>query len=227
MKKAAAYCMTRNCYKVAVPSIKSLLINSDVDVVYLIIEDDEFPVDLPRTKIINMKDQKFFPQGSMNYNTLWTYMCLMRAALAKILKESQVLSLDIDTIIDGDISELWELPLKDYYLAAGIEPHKSQNDAKYFNVGVAMYNLAKIRKDGMADKMIDALNKKPYGFIDQDCVNEFCAGKILELNPKYNVHQWSRHTVDEPVIIHYAGYGPEQWTRFTGFQKYLHAEVEK
>ena len=224
MKKAAAYCMTRNMYGVSVPSIKSLLINSDVDVVYLIIEDDKFIVDLPRTKVINMSDQEFFPKGSMNYNTHWTYMAMMRAALAKILKESQVLSLDVDTIIDGDISELWELPLKDYYFAAGIEPHKSK-DAPYYNAGVTMFNLAKLRKDGVAEKMIEALNTKPYGFIDQDCMNEFCAGKILEFDPKFNCHQWAKHTVEDPVIIHYAGYGQDQWTRFTGYQKYLNAEV--
>ena len=226
MKKAAAYCMTRNLYEVSVPSIKSLLINGGVDIVYLIIEDDEFPVKLPRTKVINMKDQKFFTPGGMNIHSRWTYMAMMRAALAKILKESQVLSLDVDTIIDGDISELWELPLKDYYLAAGIEPHKSK-DAPYFNAGVTMFNLSKLRKDGVADKMIEALNTKPYGFIDQDCMNELCAGKILEFDPKYNCHQWAKHTVEDPVIIHYAGYGQDQWTRFTGYQKYLHAEVEK
>ena len=143
MKKAAAYCMTRNLYEMTVPSIKSLLINSDVDVVYLIIEDDEFPVQLPRTKVINVSGQKYFTPGGINWNSPWTYMALMRAALPKLLRESQVLSLDCDTIIDGDISPLWEIPLKDYYLAAGMEPHKSDGRI-YVNVGVAMYNLAKL-----------------------------------------------------------------------------------
>ena len=225
MKKVAAYCMTRNLYDISVASIKSLLINSDVETVYLIIEDDEFPTPLPRTKVINMADQKFFTPGGINYNTHWTYMALMRAALPKILKEAQVLSLDVDTIIDGDISELWELPLKDYYLAAGIEPHKSINGKRYFNVGVTMYNLSKLRKDKKCDEIIEALNTKPYSFLEQDAFNELCEGKILEMNPKYNVHQWSRHIVDTPVINHYAGF--RDWRQFSGYQKYAALEVEK
>ena len=37
--KAACYIMTRNVYKDIVPSLKSLLINSDVDKVYILAED--------------------------------------------------------------------------------------------------------------------------------------------------------------------------------------------
>lgn len=224
MKKAAAYCMTRNLYKLAVPSIKSLLINSDVDVVYLLIEDDEFPVELPRTKIINVSGQKYFKPEGPNYYGKYTYMAMMRAALPKILKESQVLSLDCDTIVDGDISALWELPLKDYYLAAGMEPHKSIGRF-YVNVGVAMFNLAKLRKDGKADEIIDALNKTPYAFAEQDCINELCSGKILEMPPEYNSHNWAKPTIKNPVILHYAGF--PDWRQFSGFQKYADMEVEK
>lgn len=225
MKKVAAYCMTRNLYEMTVPSIKSLLINSDVETVYLIIEDEEFPAQLPRTKVINMSGQTFFTPGGINYNTHWTYMTLMRAALPKILKEAQVLSLDCDTIVDGDISELWELPLKDYYLAAGIEPHKSVNGRLYFNTGVTMFNLSKLRKDKKCDEIIEALNTKPFAFNEQDAFNELCEGKILEYDPKYNSHQWARHMVDTPVIQHYAGYG--DWRQFSGYQKYAALEVEK
>ena len=166
MKKAAAYCMTRNLYEIAVPSIKSLLINSDVDVVYLLIEDDEFPVKLPRTKVINVSGQKFFPPGGINYRTQCTWMVLMRAALPKLLKEHVVLSLDCDTFVLGDLSPLWDLPLKEYYLAGGAEPDKSLNSL-YVNMGVALFNLAKLRKDGMADRIIDTLNRQPYAFAEQ------------------------------------------------------------
>ena len=225
MKKVAAYCMTRNLYEMTVPSIKSLLFNSDVDTVYLLIEDDEFPKDLPRTKVINVSDQKFFKPGGFNYNSRWTYMTLMRAALPKILKESQVLSLDCDTIVDGDISELWELPLKDYYLAAGTEPHKSINGNLYFNTGVAVFNLSKLRKDKKCDEIIEALDTRPFAFNEQDAFNDLCKGKILEIDPKYNSHQWSRHIVEKPVIQHYAGYG--DWRQFEGFKKYAAIEVTK
>lgn len=217
MRKAAAYCMTRNLYDMAVPSIKSLLLNGNVDLVYLLIEDDEFPVKLPRTKVINVSGQKFFNPGGINYNSQYTYMVMMRAALSKVLKEHVVLSLDCDTFVLGDLSPLWELPIKDYYLAGGMEPDKSLNNL-YVNMGVALFNLAKLRKDGMTDRIINALNRTPYAFVEQDCINEYCAGKILEFPPEYNVHTWARKTEEKPVIIHYAGF--RDWRDTPEYKKF-------
>lgn len=45
--KIAVYTGTRNIYQNMLPSIKSLLIHSDVDKIYLLIEDDIFPYELP------------------------------------------------------------------------------------------------------------------------------------------------------------------------------------
>ena len=224
MRKATAYCMTRNLYDIAVPSIKSLLLNGNVDLVYLLIEDDEFPVKLPRTKVINVSGQKFFPSGGINFGSQYTYMAMMRGALSKVLKEHLVLSLDCDTFVLGDLSPLWELPIKDYYLAGGMEPDKSLNNL-YVNMGVALFNLAKLRKDGMTDRIINALNRTPYAFVEQDCINEHCAGKILEFPPEYNVHTWSKKTDKEPVIIHYAGF--RDWRDAPEFRKYSEMEVLK
>lgn len=226
MKKVAAYCMTRDLYAYAVPSIKSLLVNSDVDTVYLIIEDDEFPVQLPRVKVINAKDQTFFPASSPNFNQPWTYMVLMRAALHKVLKESRVLSLDYDTIIDGDISELWDLPLSKFYLAGGYEPHKTTPEFLYVNAGVMMLNLRKLR-DGKGDEIVKALNKREYAFNEQDAINEHCQGGIYILPPEYNVHTWSASTDKKPIIMHYAGIDRDSWRSFGLVQKYAKIEVEK
>ena len=46
-------------------------------------------------------------------------MAMMRATLSKLFPNlDQILSLDVDTIIEKDISNLWNLNLDDYYLAA-------------------------------------------------------------------------------------------------------------
>ena len=42
--KAAVYTGTKNLYKAMVPAVKSLVCNSDVDKIYLFIEDDKFPL---------------------------------------------------------------------------------------------------------------------------------------------------------------------------------------
>lgn len=223
MKKAAAYCMTRNYYEAAIPSIKSLLANGKPDVIYLLIEDDEFPFKHKKIKTINVSGQKIFSPSGINYGSRFTYMAMMRAALFKVLKVDRVLSLDCDTIVDGDISELWDMPLDDYYLCAGKEPHKSHGDYLYINCGVVMFNLKKLR-DGKGDEIIYALNTKPYMFLEQDCIAEHCQGGILEMPPKYNVHSWSVQTNEKPVITHYAGFS--KWSQFPLVRKYAAMEVK-
>lgn len=45
--RAAIYSGTRNIYEKMLPSMKSLLMHSNVEKIYFLIEDDEFPYELP------------------------------------------------------------------------------------------------------------------------------------------------------------------------------------
>jgi lipopolysaccharide biosynthesis glycosyltransferase len=46
-------------------------------------------------------------------------MVLIRAAYSKIFPElDRILSIDMDTVVNENISDLWDLDLTDYYLAA-------------------------------------------------------------------------------------------------------------
>ena len=45
--RAAVYAGTRNIYENMIPSMKSLLIHSNVEKIYFLIEDDKFPYELP------------------------------------------------------------------------------------------------------------------------------------------------------------------------------------
>jgi lipopolysaccharide biosynthesis glycosyltransferase len=103
-----------------IPAIKSLLINSDVDKIYLLIEDDVFPFDLPsNVETINVSNQKYFRPNGPNMNSHYTYLAMMRAALAKVFPDlDTILSLDVDTIVNQDISDVWNLPIENYYFAA-------------------------------------------------------------------------------------------------------------
>ena len=202
--KYAVYTATRNLYDRLVPSIKSLLMNSDVDKVYLLIEDDKFPYELPReVECINVSERRYFRVTGPNNVYPWAYMSMMRAALCKVLDVDLVLSLDADTIVDGDISGLWELPMEDYYFAAVSEPDRCQDGTVYTNIGVALFNLDKMR-DGKADEVIKALNWKRYYILEQDCLNEKCQGHILALPSAYNVCAFTAPS-KSPKIIHYAG----------------------
>ena len=212
--KAAAYCATRNLYRDLLPSLKSLLIHSDVDLVYLLIEDDVFPYDLPAcVQTINVSDQGFFRPDGPNFNKPWTYMALMRAAFPKIFAEDVILSLDVDVIVDKDISELWGLDLSEYYFAAVEEPNKEGFRHPYVNFGVALLNLKKMREDGLDDRAINSIDTVYTFASEQDVLNNLCYGRILLLPSTYNCSNYSAPCAD-PKIVHYAGIGEMYpWSR--------------
>ena len=206
-KRVAVYTGSRNLYPDMIPAIKSMLMNGKPDLIYLLIEDDKFPFWLPsNVKTINVSGQKFFPNDSVNMKSKFTYLAMMRAALAKVLPEDidTVLSLDCDTIIVGDITELWERDLDGYYFSASIEPHRTRWDTLYTNTGVALYNLKMLRETGKVDEVIEELNTNTYPWVEQDVFNYLCQGHILPMPSDYNANNWTLPTNDIR-IKHYAG----------------------
>lgn len=204
--KAAIYTGTRNLYKDMVPAVKSLICNSDVEKIYIGIEDPEFPRKLPDIcEVINLSGQKYFPADGPNFRSRYTYMAMMRAALAKFLPGDldRVLSLDVDTIVDQDISDLWDLPIGDCYFAASREFHTSNEKFLYTNVGVTLFNLKKLR-DGKADEVIRYLNTKEFGWVEQDVLNLLCQGYIYDMPAVYNAHYFTKNPAN-PKIIHHIG----------------------
>ena len=223
----AAYTGTRNLYKLMVPAVKSLLINSNVDKIYLLIEDDEFPYELPKqVECINVSGQKYFKPDGPNMDSRFTYMAMIRATYAHLFPNlDRILSLDVDTIVDKDISALWDIDLDDCYFAAVIEPDRSDvdEDILYTNIGVALYNLEMLR-DGKADEVIKALNEKKYSFLEQDAFNEFCQGHIRKIPSIYNATNYTAITRN-PHIVHYAGM--KKWGHIDLVQQYAKASWEE
>lgn len=201
--KVAVYCGTRNLYEDMVTAAKSLITNSTVEKIYFLIEDDVFPLPLPNcVECINVSNQQIFNHTGPNYHNGWTYMVLMRAALHKVFPElDRILSLDVDTVVTGDISELWDIDVTDYYFAGVKEPMKS-GASLYINAGVMIVNLKKLR-DGKGDEIIEALNTRRFPFNEQDCINELCRGGILEISSDYNANNYTTPTIT-PKIVHFA-----------------------
>ena len=202
--KAAVYIATRNYYKDVLPSVKSLLLNSDVDKIVLLIEDDTFPYELPkRVMTVNASNQSYIRPDGPNVKNWWCWMVLLRGAYHRIFPDlDKILSFDADAFAVRDISELWDLDMTDYYTAEVREPKLSTPERTYFNAGVMMMNLEKLR-DGTGDRIIEELNTKFHRYPEQDCYTEFCKGKILELPSEYNFAYFTA-PCDDPKIIHYA-----------------------
>ena len=226
-KKVAVYTGTKNLYPDMVPAVKSLLIHSDVDEIWLFIEDDKFPYELPKNvKIKNVSDQKYFKPDGPNMKSKFTYMAMMRAVLYKEFpKLDRILALDVDTLVNDDISSLWDVDLGDeYYLAAVREPARSWREDIYVNIGVALYNLEKLR-DGTGDEVVKALNEGNYTYLEQDVFNQKCKGKILEIGSEYNATNYTEPT-NHPKIVHYAGMKHEDWRKMPLVDHYYNVPWE-
>ena len=205
--KYAAYCGTRNIYRDMERSARSIIANSDVDKVYFFIEDDKFPVELPPIiECVNVSNQTYFPKGSANMKTKYTYMALMRAALHKLLPDAdKVLSLDYDTIAVKDCSHVWDIDVSHSYFAATPEQWtKHRPGLVYCNIGVALMNLDKLR-DGKGDEIVSVLNSHYFRWVDQDAYNYLCQGRITEMDSIYNYNDWVVDSGGIPRIVHYAG----------------------
>ena len=220
MIKAAVYSGTKNVYQELLTAAKSLLEHSDVEKIYFLIEDDIFPYELPKEiECINISNQVYFDKNGPNYDNVCTYMVLLRAAYSKIFPNlDRILSIDMDTIVNENISDLWDLDLTNYYIAAVEETELSEEEGSYFNMGVAMLNLKKIREDKKDDEMIEAINTYWYRYKEQDCFNDFFRGHALILPSDYNCCMQAAEPQREK-ITHFAGlYKLDKYPHFNYYQ---------
>lgn len=220
--KYACYFGSRQIYADMALSAKTLLMHSDVDKIFFLIEDDTFPFEIPDCiEVINISEvvPKIFSPNGPNYHSNWTYIGLIRGALTKVFPDLDViLSIDCDTIVDKDISDLWDYDITDYYFAAAKEPILSDRiHGLYTNVGMTLFNLKKLREDHKDDEIIEFMDTKYLYFVSQDALNGLCQGHILEIPSDYNSCDYTLPTSNRKVI-HYAG--NKHWRDYEIVKKY-------
>ena len=218
--KAAVYCGTRNVYQDMIPSMKSLLVHSNVDKVYFLIEDDEFPYELPpEVECINISKQKWFEPSCINMKNRCSYMVLLRVVFCRIFPHlDRILTIDNDTIVRENISELWDLNMDNYYIAGCTEFQKTTPNFTYINMGVAMINLKKWREDKLDEKLVNDLHTYYFEETEQTAINMACQSHILVLNSMYNRNNYTNLEIGKEKIIHYAAV--KGWQNLPLIQKY-------
>lgn len=212
--KHALYSGSKNLYGDMQTAAKSLIANSDVDKVWLLTEGG-YDYWLPDfCEVIDVSGQEFFPPESPNMSSQFSYLSLMRAALAlmpELADIDRILSLDVDTICCRNVSQIWDMPIDDCYFSATSEPTevKKFKNMLYCNTGVALYNLEKLR-DGKAQEVVDCLNWRKYPNIEQDVFSFLCQGHIHDMPTEYNYTRFTGQT-NVTRIEHYAGYNAKRW----------------
>lgn len=128
-----------------------------------------------------------------------SHAALMKFQLPSLFPDcDKVLYIDSDTLIQGDLSKLYRMNIDNYYAAVvadvitvrGSLKHLRFLDFKpshYFNSGVLLLNLKKMRADNIPDKLLDyRLNGKNH-FMDQDALNVVFDGNVKWISPYYNM----------------------------------------
>ncbi|MCQ2084204.1 MAG: glycosyltransferase family 8 protein [Bacteroidaceae bacterium] len=162
-----------------------------------------------------------------------------RLLVASILPDSveKIIHLDVDTIVNGDIKQLWNTDISEYAIAAVKDCDNRYlkerlcipSVSNYINAGVMLCNLKFWREHNVQDAFFDtfAKHKEVIKFPDQDIINITLYDKIKYLSPVYNLEVWGlskdtwptmdddaqvgyRASLDNPVIIHYANI-PKPW----------------
>lgn len=166
----------------------------------------------------------------------WSKIAWYRLFLPNLLDDEikKVLYLDTDTIIAGQITDLFDLDMTDYSLAGckdimsfgkGIFRRLGYAyEYGYVCSGVMLLNLDYFRKNDLAKKIFDfaKANSEIINFPDQDAINCVCHSSTLHLPLKYDILApflsdkdfFCQHTeevaeiLEDPRIIHYAGCNP-------------------
>ena len=182
------------------------------------------------------------PQGHITI-PMW-----YRIFLPDLLPEvDRVLYLDADTIVMDSLEPLWQLQIGDHHLAAVtnvFQPdHARERDQlglvgphPYFNSGVLLLNLDRMRQDGCSQRLRDYARQPPRRLIwpDQDALNAILGPRRLALHPRWNVMNsiinftWAAdvfgaEAVEEarrdPAIRHFEGPGQNKpWHYLSGAQ---------
>lgn len=213
--KHIVYTGSRNLYPMLRVAVKSALVNTPVDHIWIFAEDKALGWEVPKESgvevhVVDISRQEWFPKNGPNMKSRFTYFAMSRAAICHVLPVDvpMALSLDVDTVFVKACDDIWDvMPNRDrYYFAASKEWHRSKHGLLYCNTGVALYNLAKLR-DGKADEVIEVLNRRRYPWVEQDVFNYLCQGRIFPMPCEFNHNKFTTggSDVNEPKLVHYAG----------------------
>lgn len=183
--------------------------------------------------------------STVNVSSRFTKYTLYRLVLPKVIDVDRLLYIDTDAIVNGDLSEFYNIDLGNNYIAGcldtGIYSPQYRNmlseigftdKDSYINAGVTLYDWNKAKE--LCDQWIKEINTTKYSCHDQHVINKSCKGRIKVVDNKYN-SSLSTGFSNAPVIAHYAGpRGEKGWDHnpkvrhheiWTKWEKRYHDEI--
>lgn len=143
----------------------------------------------------------FIEDTSLDERPLFTNRHISKATYQRLFldyllpeKIDRFLYLDCDVVVTGNLNELYQLELEEFFIAAAPEYDarllfdKSRKPT-YFNAGVMLVNRKLWRREGISEFLehLVLTERETLTFWDQDALNAVLMGKWLPISNKWNV----------------------------------------
>ncbi|MBR6698197.1 MAG: 1-acyl-sn-glycerol-3-phosphate acyltransferase [Lachnospiraceae bacterium] len=222
-----------NFVKYTVVSLKSIMANASKDYHYIVhILNIDISEEMQK-KIHEMADENFeirFENVMKYLDTVseklpirdyYSKTTYYRMFIAEMFTEyDKAIYIDSDTVVPGDISELYNHDIGDNYVGAAHEQAMVQVDGygtyvekclgidrnNYFNAGLLLINCKQFRDNSLLLRFIEMLDV--YTFVvtqDEDYLNILCHNKVFWLEQQWNTEVFGEIPYDESEfkMLHY------------------------
>ena len=150
--------------------------------------------------VTSLYEQEFMKSPNESaYCTPYTLLRLLADLIEYI--PDKLLYLDIDMMLAGDISELYNIDIKDYEYAAVKEKYGCifiRPD--YINAGMLLLNMKKIKETRLLEKARERIKTKKMLFADQDALYWSTTKKKI-LPRKFN--EQSKFDRNDTIVCHF------------------------
>jgi lipopolysaccharide biosynthesis glycosyltransferase len=166
----------------------------------------------PKVPVLNHYDASNFPK--CNVRGRFTQATMYRLLLPTICAGHRVLYLDADTLVIGNIKELYDYSLGESQVIAGVRDtgirptHKYKlgiRDSIYVNAGVILFDFKNPVFPSLSKDWISIAQKRNLACNDQDIINMTCRHRIATVPSKFNVSSSTSLDLTDARIIHFAG----------------------
>ena len=177
----------------------------------LVMADEEFAIDF-----VDVTDKMKSIADKLPIRDYYSNTTYFRLFIPDMFPQyRKALYIDSDTIVVGNIAELYDHKLGKLY--AGVCPDRvvAQTDilgdyvekvlgvkrTRYFNAGVMLMNCSQFRENHLLDEFLEMLHV--YLFVvaqDQDYLNLICKNQVLYMEPKWNAQVFGELACPEEEV---------------------------
>ena len=219
--------------KFTIVSLQSMIVNASPDHKYLVhilhtdisdemknkvykLANDNFEI-----RFVDVTDYLRSISEKLPLRDYYSKTTYYRLFIAEMFTDyTKAIYIDSDTIVQGDISKLYKIDIKDAYVGACHEQAMIQSDEfgtyvekvigipryNFFNAGLMVINCEQFRLHFVLDKFVDYLHY--YTFVvtqDEDYLNLICKDHVYWIDQRWNTEVFGEipYPIEQANMIHY------------------------